>query len=199
MQHCRCIPWDMVRNDTEYDYELCDSGGNSCFWQKMQVKETMAKECFCLSDCSNVKYTHSTTLKPYNMVSQCNSGWFGIDTLFSSTSIWSQRALVLSKILGPMTNITDWTKYEKAILDDYAKTLCNAVIEDKAVLVIELEGSTFTKLKRSLRVTFTDKLGSIGGTLGLFLGFSLLAVVELIHWVFRIVLSFIPIKNQSLS
>ena len=99
MKYCRCIPWDMVRNNTGYDYELCDIGGNSCFWQRMQAKEIMAKECFCLSDCSNVKYTHSTTLKPYNMESQCSLGWSGMDHLFSTISLWSQRALVLSKIL----------------------------------------------------------------------------------------------------
>ena len=35
MRECHCIPWDMIRNDTQYDFELCDSGGNGCFWTKM--------------------------------------------------------------------------------------------------------------------------------------------------------------------
>ena len=81
------------------------------------------------------------------MESQCSLGWSGMDHLFSTTSLWSQRALVLSSILGPMKNITDWTKLEKEILDDYAKTLCHAVEKDKALLVIEFEGLDFTKLK----------------------------------------------------
>ena len=48
MKSCLCIPWDMVRNDTQFEYELCDYGGNGCFWQKMEEKNIMDKECFCL-------------------------------------------------------------------------------------------------------------------------------------------------------
>ena len=41
----------MLRNDTQFDYELCDSGGNGCFWSTMEnslENGVMAKECFCL-------------------------------------------------------------------------------------------------------------------------------------------------------
>ena len=37
-----------------------------------------------------------------------------------------------------------------------------------------------------MRVSFTDKLGSIGGMLGLFSGFSLMAIIELIHWICKV-------------
>ena len=67
--------------------------------------------------------------------------------------------------------------------------------EDKSELIIRMEGPTFMTLKRSLKVTFADKLGSIGGTLGLFSGFSLLAIMELIHWICKIINSLMVSKK----
>ena len=103
-----------------------------------------------------------------------------------------QRAMILPDKLDIKRNITNWTETENSIMDQYFKDLCEEINEkDKATLIMKMEGSTFTKLKRSLRVSFTDKLGSIGGTLGLFSGFSLLAIVELIHWICKIMASVI--------
>ena len=94
------------------------------------------------------------------------------------------------KALIPITNITNWKKTKKEVIREYRKELCLAQKEkDKAIVQVRMEGSTYMKLKRSLRVTFTDKLGSIGGTLGLFSGFSLLAAMELIHWVIKVALN----------
>ena len=77
-------------------------------------------------------------------------------------------------------------------MQQHHQQLCeNIKSNDQAVLKLRLEGPTFMTLKRSLRVTFADKLGSIGGTLGLFSGFSLLAAMELIHWVIKVAYSII--------
>ena len=194
MKECQCLPWDMIRNDTIYDYELCDYGGNKCFWEKMQYakyNEEMDRKCFCLADCENVKYSHFATLKP-NEMKDCS--------YTIPYELGSFKALVISKMLTPMKNISSWSKLEESLLKDYCKSLGEKITtNDLAVLDIRLEGPTYMTLKRSLKVTFADKLGSIGGTLGLFSGFSLLAIMELIHWIFRIFLSFIPMRNQSLS
>ena len=182
MQYCQCIPWNMVRNDTNYNYELCDSDGNNCFLQKMD-DIPMKKECFCLSDCSFVKYSHFETLVPTK--ESCNDP-NAVDQLENPDG------LVLLKALTPITNITNWKKTKKEVIREYRKELCLAQKEkDKAIVQVRMEGSTYMKLKRSLRVTFTDKLGSIGGTLGLFSGFSLLAAIELIHWVIKVAYSII--------
>ena len=68
----------------------------------------------------------------------------------------------------------------------YSKICKERWAYDKTRVELRLEGPTFMTLRRSLRVTFADKLGSIGGTLGLFSGFSLLAIMELIQWIFKI-------------
>ena len=91
-----------------------------------------------------------------------------------------------------------WKKLHRKIVDDYNFNLCKRITNnDKIRITVELEGWTYTKLKRSLRMTTTDKLGSIGGTLGLFSGFSLLAIIEIIHWVGKICCSIINRKHGS--
>ena len=97
--------------------------------------------------------------------------------------------LVLMDLLHKKENTTlnDWKSFNQTTIDDYYSGLCKAIYsQDKAKITVKLEGPDFMKYKRSLRVTFTDKLGSIGGTLGLFSGFSLLAIIELFHWICKL-------------
>ena len=197
MNKCQCIPWDMIRNNTHYDYQLCDSGGNGCFWEKMGTdieNGEESKDCFCLGDCENVKYSQFATLKPSGGTSGCTVKW-DHNNMFPA-GLGPQEAIIVTKMLTPMKNITDWYATRDAIANDYSKDLCEKILtKDKASLRIRLEGPTFMTLKRHLRVTFADKLGSIGGTLGLFSGFSLLAIMELIHWICKIINSLIVSKK----
>ena len=186
----------MVRNDSIYDFELCDSGGNRCFWSVIEnsvENGVMEKECFCLGDCEGVKYSQSATLKPTKK-DECNQDW--VISSLNRINLHYQKAMILSKILTPMKNVTDWDAVEDNLMQQHHQQLCeNIKSNDQAVLKLRLEGPTFMTLKRSLRVTFADKLGSIGGTLGLFSGFSLLAIIELIHWICEILKSMILSRN----
>ena len=90
----------------------------------------------------------------------------------------------------------DWKNLNRSITDEYYAILCKRIQnEDKAKITVILKGPTFKKYRRSLRVTFTDRLGSIGGTLGLFSGFSLMAIIELIHWICKVSCS-LMLKNR---
>ena len=201
MRQCHCIPWDMVRNDTRYDYELCDSGGNGCFWEAManslENGGVMESECFCLGDCKSVKYSYSAILKPLTS-NECDQTW---GTLNLIPVAEHQKALVWSKtMITPKNNVSNWYELEERIMNDYYSKQCEKIkMNDMTTVRLRLEGPTFMTMKRSLRVTFCDKLGSIGGTLGLFSGFSLLAIMELIHWVFKILNSLILSKEITQS
>ena len=94
----------------------------------------------------------------------------------------------------------DWESLNRTVTDTYYSELCKKIQnDDKMKITIRLEGSTFMTLKRSLRVSFTDKLGSVGGTFGLFSGFSLLAIVELMHWICMIAHSFLRSRQWRKS
>ena len=65
-------------------------------------------------------------------------------------------------------------------------SLCQDFLrKDIAIVQVQMESQTFVKLRQSLRVNIGDKFGSIGGTLGLFCGFSTLAGFEVIHWIVK--------------
>ena len=68
--------------------------------------------------------------------------------------------------------------------------------KDVSIFEIQLVDQSYKKMIQSLRITFADQLGSIGGTLGLFCGFSFLAVVEMIHWMW---IGMFKIINQRSS
>ena len=195
MKECQCIPWDMVRNDSQHSFELCDSGGNGCFWNKMRSFNNyglFGKKCFCLNDCESAKYSQFATLKPFNKDVCTNPSDLSYFLDSVSSVKLNQEALILSKMLVPMKNVSDFDKIVEKIMQNYNRKICEKIqTKDRSILEIRLEGPTFMILKRSQRVTFVDKLGSIGGTLGLFSGFSLLAIMELIHWIFKIINSLI--------
>ncbi len=51
--------------------------------------------------------------------------------------------------------------------------------------VIRLLVSVCQKLTTDAKATFSDKVSSIGGTLGLFTGFSITSLVEIVFWIAR--------------
>ena len=69
--------------------------------------------------------------------------------------------------------------------------------KDIAMIEVQIEGQSFIRMRQSLRKTLGDKLG---GTLGLFTGFSFMAIVELIYWILvtlqRIFKEAIPDPNR---
>ena len=90
-----------------------------------------------------------------------------------------------------------WKSLNRTVTDHYYSDLCKKIQnEDRIKITVAFKGSTFMALKRSLRVSFTDKLGSIGGTMGLFSGFSLLAIMELIHWICKVATSVIVTSKK---
>ena len=46
-----------------------------------------------------------------------------------------------------------------------------------------MEKDSYIKMKKSLKYNTTIKLGTIGGTIGLFTGFSFMALVEIAYWI----------------
>ncbi len=41
------------------------------------------------------------------------------------------------------------------------------------------------QIRKDVRMSFQDRLGSIGGTLGLFTGVSLISIVEVVFWIYK--------------
>ena len=220
INECNCIPWDMFLSNRHMKSICTADNETECFWRKINDTGILAEKCFCLSDCSRTIYPHFDAMVPLKdnicKIGTYDDEWEGY---FDETgkylgpyANWQKRlsrnvldtnpiTLALAKKVNRLKKdeigIT-WENYEtfnRTIVDEYYTELCKQIVhEDKAKITVKIEGRNFIRLRRSLKFTFTDKLGSIGGTLGLFSGFSLLAIIELIHWICKIGRSVISSK-----
>ena len=218
INECNCIPWDLPRNNTHQLKTICKDDGKDCFQRKMaNVTKMEENQCFCLSDCSIAKYPYSEV--PLPLEDHCiigkyfdeQKGYLDQVGYFMTKEVdWYKKLSkdvleanpsTLAFLRVPLDKSMiwkDWESLNRTVTDIYYTELCKQIQnEDKIRITIRLEGSTFMELKRFLRVSFTDQLGSIGGTLGLFSGFSLLAIVELIHWVCMIVCSIVTRRHEQ--
>ena len=64
---------------------------------------------------------------------------------------------------------------------------------------VESPTSTVAKSAREPRVTFMDKLGTIGGTLGLFTGMSLLSMIEIVFFLYAFLKSCLKFETEDLK
>ena len=55
-------------------------------------------------------------------------------------------------------------------------------------MTIEIAEPTVTNVQRDVKVTFVDQIGTIGGTLGLFCGLSIVSMVEFAYWIYKTVI-----------
>ena len=65
--------------------------------------------------------------------------------------------------------------------------LATQVERNIAKITIEIAEPTVTNVQRDVKVTFVDQIGTIGGTLGLFCGLSIVSMVELVYWIYKTV------------
>ena len=54
-----------------------------------------------------------------------------------------------------------------------------------AKITIEISEPTVTNVQRDIKVTLVDQIGTIGGTLGLFCGLSIVSMVEFVYWIYK--------------
>jgi hypothetical protein len=78
-------------------------------------------------------------------------------------------------------------------------SLCRNFISNFVALVsVESPTDSITKSAREIRVTLIDQIGTVGGTLGLFTGMSILSMVEIGFFLVKFVMSFFKIKQSDL-
>ena len=63
--------------------------------------------------------------------------------------------------------------------------------KDLKFVRIYFDTPTFDRITRDKAAKFVDRMSAVGGTMGLLTGFSLISAVEIIYFMFTIVIRFI--------
>ena len=64
------------------------------------------------------------------------------------------------------------------------KLLCYRTLQDESLSYVHLQISpTVNVVTLTVSVTMMDMVSAVGGTLGLFSGFSIISLMELVYWV----------------
>ena len=167
----------------------------------MKNNTYQAESCNCLSTCHSVQYNYVEKQLPINPEEECGNAGQGFQ--YSNKKYKNVQMYKLAQNQMKM-NIEGGRPFNIQTQFDYGKLIrgfCHdSFRKDIAIVEIQIEGQSFVRMRQSLRKTLGDKLGELGGMLGLFTGFSFMAIVELIYWILvtlqRIFKDAIPDPNR---
>ena len=98
------------------------------------------------------------------------------------------------------TLIKEYEKYKRSQIDSFEIVHTDRTYGDQFQIVrrpyqplqiiqIYFDTATYDNIIRDVSVTLADQLGAIGGTMGLFAGFSFLSALEIIYYVVKYLIS----------
>ena len=142
--------------------------------------------CSCLPSCNSIKYDFNIDLTRKITNEEIEEMCF-----------WGrphmQYILETEKSIFELKRITNMSK----LRERHVKEMCRSYLRHEyAHVTIRIDGTTYLKRVKSLKYTETDKLSIVGGTLGLFSGFSFIVIFELFYWVVTTVKRLF-VKNAS--
>ena len=126
------------------------------------------KNCNCLQGCSEVKYKFFVA----------SSRKFTEDEVEEVCEKYKPHWLYVNRELEAVTQY----KQMKNLSVLEATIGVETCKKEYAHVRVRIDGSSFMKHSAGLTYTTSDKIALIGGTLGLFSGFSLLAMFEIVYW-----------------
>ena len=172
LRECQCAPWNFPQ-PLQQGFPLCTFYGNSCFKSKMGNLTYKTTSCSCLPSCNSIKYDFNIDLTRKITNEEIEEMCF-----------WGrphmQYILETEKSIFELKRITNMSK----LRERHVKEMCRSYLRHEyAHVTIRIDGTTYLKRVKSLKYTETDKFAVVGGTLGLFSGFSFIVIFELLYWV----------------
>ena len=203
-----CTPWDFPNPNKDRDVETCTAKDDrlKLFDEAMRDSDNLL-ECDCLPDCEEIVFETEVSAVPLKTKKICSNT--GSPERRMAMEVWSRHHDTLQwryfQLYDPnkvfIRNFL-FNGLSQSELDE----ACVYTLETYlAKLSIEIPAPRATRIKKVKRVNFGDQLGTLGnnalqtcmdstestflfsgGTLGLFTGLSLISVVEIFYWMYRI-------------
>lgn len=191
-----CTPWYYPMDATfdpseDRNLILCDASAAIEF-----ERHFSAANCAkCKADCDWTEYTTELVSTNLNAETLCSfaaekSGLFDpledmktsfeetqgvIFTLFNEILERGRNETIYFK--SPNFNDTEW-------FQQYVGEYCVKNLADEDLMLVFSIGLPYASIvEKTQKVSFSDRLGIIGGTIGLFTGMSLISIVEALFWI----------------
>ena len=168
---CKCLPWFLPNNNT--NYPMCDMFGGYCF-DKIMSDEAQYKKCRCFEDCQETVLTTWQSYQPLDLKDVCRKGSFldkSLEYTFSQHFAFQNYITLVEE--GSLPDLITSFSNGSLCMDFVSNFISFVTIESPTSSVIRSKRESYT-------VSFNDQMGTIGGTLGLFTGMSVLSFVEII-------------------
>ena len=187
---CKCMPW--FYSNTIKTVPICDSFSAHCF-EHFISDESNYKKCneHCLEDCSGFPITVVSSYVPLNAINVCKEGGFFKNQLIHSF----RQHFAFENYKTLITGDGQIPDLQASLAN--GSLCCKFTEKYVGMVTVESPTSTVTKSAREPRVTLIDQLGTIGGTLGLFTGMSLLSMIEIAFFLITLFKSCCNIDNKD--
>ena len=177
---CKCLPWYYPNNFTILP--MCDMFGGYCF-NEIMSNIVFYKKCKteCLEDCQETSFSMWHNTFPLDAETLCKDNTY-FDKFFSQNF---QRLFAFKNyemLLKKQSTLDLETSLQNG-------SLCTTYLNEYVSLVsVESPTKSVTKSQRDQRKFFIDKLGTIGGTLGVCAGFSVLSMIEALVFFYIVII-----------
>ena len=165
---------------------LCTFYGNECFYTKFH-NQTHKSQCECVPACNEIVYKYYID-RQRKFTSEEISDFCRSFFTPHMQYIWHFEHANFDVLR--MKNLTaDRLAHSHRVCKHYIST-------QFARIHIRLDGTTHLRRLQSLKYSSGDKFAIIGGTFGLFTGFSFIALFEALHWILVTVFKLVWLKHK---
>ena len=178
---CKCAPW-YYRNDSS-TVPICDMYGGYCFNRIMSTRK-FYKACpeECLEDCDGMQLSWEKSFRPINIDKICKRGSVLFEFLKKSENQhFSQNYYNRWKLATE-----DYQKFEELhqimkdgnMSDHYLAQCKEFVAKYVAIVTVETPTDVITLILRNVVKSFHEKVGVLGGEIGLLTGLSIISILD---------------------
>ena len=195
-----CVPWDI--QDVNNNVTLCHGRKSTHYFRALDAyNPSHDGNCNCPPDCEKISFTAEAAFIPVTPEKDC-LGYFGAGQempespyarrMFFTTyerslrlSSWLNRHFIehLAKLESPDRWRKSWS-YQMFYQSLNHTHLCTKFsLENNVNIIMFIKEPTMIQLIKDVRLSFADKLGIFGGTIGVFTGISFITMIELTYWI----------------
>ena len=178
------------------DLPICTFYGNECFYTKFH-NQTHKSECQCLPACNEVVYKYYID-RQRKFTSEEISDFcpWDFEPHIQYIDHFEAPNFNISRLKNP--TVTDNLRYEEQLRDHNIDVCKHYISTQFARIHIRLDGTTHLRRLQSLKYSSGDKVAIIGGTFGLFTGFSFIALFEALYWILVTVFKLVWLKRNPI-